>query len=354
MNKRLLIHITFWITYVLFKTYLNITTNIDSYSETKSIIDKIILALVPQLIYLIIKIPLVYSLFYLMDKFLMKKWDFLKTLCYILIVLFISIILYIVINHIIVLNWFFKLNENFQLSYLSGSITYAFFILLVPISLAITFKLVRSNIQEKQNAQEAIKMQLESELNLLKSQTNPHFLFNTLNNIYGLAIKKSDDTAPVVLKLAQLLRFMIYETKKEQIYLNQEIKLLEDYVELEKIRYNKRLNLTFNSKIDEANLKITPLLLLPLVENAFKHGTSNDIDNVNIKIDLEVKNRVLLFDIENTNSINSNKKNEEGIGLRNLKRQLELCYSYFNIEIINNENIFKVKLKLNLNSYGKI
>lgn len=354
MKKRILIHAIFWISYVLLKTYLNFISTNESLSLIDSEWIRIKESLIPQLIFLTIKIPLVYFLFYTINKFLSNKWSLIKTVSLASVAFILSILLFILINHNIVLNWFLKINIAFQTSLLFESITYSFFILLGPTGIAIAFKLVRSNIQEKLNTQEAIKIKLETELNLIKTQTNPHFLFNTLNNIYGLAIKKSDDTAIMIIKLSQLLRFMIHETKKDLINLEQEIKLLEDYIELEKIRYTNRLNLKFNSKIDENNYKITPLLLIPLVENAFKHGTKGSVDNVYIRINLEVKNNLLLFDIENSNYNKVEKIVNEQIGLKNLKRQLELCYSIFNIEIINTNNIFRVILKLNLDSYGKV
>ena len=115
-----------------------------------------------------------------------------------------------------------------------------------------------------------MRKKLETELQFLKSQTNPHFLFNTLNNIYALARKKSDSTADAVMKLSKLLRFMLYESQKKFISITDEIQVLDDFIELEKIRYGEKLQLIFNKSIDNESHPIAPLILLPFVENAFK------------------------------------------------------------------------------------
>lgn len=353
MRRRILLHILFWIVYVLFKTYLNYTTDTESKTNFSEI-EKFTMSLIPQLIFLIVKVPLVYSIFFIMGKYLSEQWSISKSVLIIIIVFSLSIIAYVTINHIIILNWYYDLHFSFTENLLLGSITYAFFILCFTAGIAITLKLIRLNLKQKQMAQEIMKMKLETELNLLKAQTNPHFLFNTLNNIYALAIKKSDDTAPVVMKLSKLLRFMLYESGKNQILISQEVKLLEDYIELEKIRYNDRLTLTLSYKIVTPTAKITPLLLLPLIENAFKHGASESMNNVFIYIDIKETNNLLNVKIENSNELSAGGIVKESIGLKNIRRQLELTYGDFNLEINNRPDMFQVNLYINLESYGKV
>jgi two-component system LytT family sensor kinase len=220
--------------------------------------------------------------------------------------------------------------------------------------LATTIKLLRIQLIGKEREKNLVKEKLETELKFLRNQTNPHFLFNTLNNIYGLARKKSEDTAEVVMKLSKLLRFMLYESEKSSIKTGDEIKMLEYYLNLEKIRYSERLSITFNKEIDNESEQIAPLLLLPFVENAFKHGASENRFESFIKIDLKLDNGLLYFDIENTKENGIADQVTDNIGLANVRRQLELMYREYDMQVLNGTNTFKVILTLNLRSHAKI
>jgi len=200
-----------------------------------------------------------------------------------------------------------------------------------------------------------VKDKLETEIKFLKNQTNPHFLFNTLNNIYALARKKSDSTGEVVLKLSKILRFMLYDTGKQFITIGEEIRLIEDYIDLEKIRYDRRLSVTLKKEIDNEAQIISPLLLLPFVENAFKHGAGNARFESYIHIRLKVSHERLLFCIENNKEDGKNgDNNNDCIGLVNIRRQLELLYGEYNLDVENLSSSFKVNLHVNLESYGKV
>lgn len=220
--------------------------------------------------------------------------------------------------------------------------------------LAITIKLLRTQISGKDREKNLVRDKLETELKFLRNQTNPHFLFNTLNNIYALARKKSDDTAEVVMRLSKLLRFMLYEAGKGPIPVADEIKLLEDYLELEKIRYNNRLAIRFTKHIDNGSQLIQPLLLLPFVENAFKHGVSESRFDSFVNIDMRLTGGRLEFEIENTKENGLADKVQDNIGLSNVRRQLELMYKEYDIQVQNHDHIFKVNLVINLNSHGKV
>ncbi len=187
----------------------------------------------------------------------------------------------------------------------------------------------------------------EAELRALKGQLQPHFLFNTINNLYALARIKSNKTAPVALKLAQLLRYVLYESQKPKVPLNQEIQLLRDYVELEKLRFDDgRLTVRLDVDLDNPKTEIAPLLLLPLVENAFKHGASEQRDEARISISIVLKNNVLDAKIENTKPFDK-PHTAPGIGLQNLRRQLELLYpKRHELEINENDTDFVVLLHL--------
>jgi len=214
-------------------------------------------------------------------------------------------------------------------------------------------KFIRDQLASKEREKAQMKERYEAELKFLKNQTNPHFLLNTLNNIYALARKKSDNTAEVVMRLSEMLRFMLYESDGKFILLSDEIKLVENYLELEMIRYNNRLSLSFNKQVDNDCYKITPLLLLPFVENAFKHGISETRFESFIYIDLSVKSGQLAFSVENTKDY-SQENNKKNIGLINAKRQLELLYKDYVLDVKENGDVFTVSLSINLNSYVEI
>jgi LytS/YehU family sensor histidine kinase len=219
---------------------------------------------------------------------------------------------------------------------------------------AIIIKQFRLQLAGKEKEKNLIRDKLETELKFLRNQTNPHFLFNTLNNIYALARKRSDETADVVMKLSKLLRFMLYETKNEQIRISDEIKVLDDYIELEKLRYNDRLTISFIREIDNENEQIAPLLLIPFVENAFKHGASESRFESFINLEMTLDNGILEFYIENTKEQNGKKLYDENIGLTNVRRQLELLYKEHEVSIECEAAIFKVFLKINLRQYANL
>ena len=183
-------------------------------------------------------------------------------------------------------------------------------------------------IKLKQAAQQLRIEKQEAELNYLKSQTNPHFLFNTLNNIYSLARDKSDLAPESILRLSKILRFMLYETSGEYIAIEQELKIISDYIALEKLRYDDSLRVNFNHDIEDMKQALPPLLLIPLVENAFKHGVSETRNHPFVDIHLSVNKRQLVFVVKNsTEAFSGEGKVKENIGLSNLRRQLELLYT---------------------------
>lgn len=190
-----------------------------------------------------------------------------------------------------------------------------------------------------------------AELNYLKSQTNPHFLFNTLNNIYALARVKSDLAPESILRLSKILRFMLYETGGDFISIEQEIKIISDYIDLEKLRYDETLRVNFNYDIEDMKQAIPPLLLIPLVENAFKHGVSETRGHPYIDIHLSVRNRQLGLIIKNSSEASGDRSVKENIGLSNLRRQLELLYTDFNLSVEQGDSVFTATLKINLASH---
>ena len=207
-------------------------------------------------------------------------------------------------------------------------------------------------IKLKQATQKLRIEKQQAELNYLKSQTNPHFLFNTLNNIYSLSRDKNDLAPESILRLSKILRFMLYETSGDYISIEQELKIINDYIALERLRYDESLRINFNHDIEEMKQPIPPLLLIPLVENAFKHGVSETRGLPFIDIHLSVKNRQLLFAVKNSSEVLAEQEQvKENIGLSNLRRQLELLYTDYKLDVQQQNGVFTATLKINLASH---
>lgn len=207
-------------------------------------------------------------------------------------------------------------------------------------------------IKLKQAEQQLRIEKQAAELNYLRSQTNPHFLFNTLNNIYSLARDKSDLAAESILRLSKILRFMLYETGGEYIAIEQELQIIRDYIDLEKLRYDESLRINFNHDIEDMKQALPPLLLIPLVENAFKHGVSETRSQPFVDIHLSVNKRILTFNVKNsTDSSMGEPKIKENIGLSNLRRQLEMLYKEYSLKVQPESAAFTATLKINLASH---
>ena len=187
-----------------------------------------------------------------------------------------------------------------------------------------------------------------AELSALKNQLNPHFLFNTLNNLYSLAIKKSDKTPEVIGRLSDILDYMLYRCEEKYVWLNKEIELIENYLSLEQIRYGKRVEVQFETELND-DVRIAPLLLLTFIENAFKHGVREELRTAKIDMNLVANKGDIFFCIKNTipNSALQNEEEKEAIGLKNVKKQLELLYpKKHELLIERNGNLYKVELKI--------
>ena len=189
----------------------------------------------------------------------------------------------------------------------------------------------------------------KAELALLKSQINPHFFFNTLNNLYGLVVEKSEKAPEVVLKLSDMMRYTIYEGKEESVSLIDEVSYMETYIELHKIRYQKKVDIRFTHKVENA-AQVAPLLFVILLENAFKHGVEPLTENAYIHLDLKTEGNHVFFTIENNYDSKILRQNK-GIGLDNLKKRLAHSYpDGHQLKIEKTDMVYKVYLNLLLNS----
>ncbi len=192
---------------------------------------------------------------------------------------------------------------------------------------------------------------LIAELNFLKAQINPHFLFNTLNNLYYLAYSQSPNTTEVIAKLSQMMRYMIYDTNQPKVLLRKEIEYMESYISLERLRLNNQIPVQFNVKGNIDEVWITPLVLITFLENAFKHGVSNSNSDSWVNVDIEVKGKECVFSVENSKrSVPVQQSHEKsGIGLQNVQRRLELSYpERYHLDVKDSTDRYSVKLNLTL------
>lgn len=235
-----------------------------------------------------------------------------------------------------------KLTLNYTIDMMMGEL----YVITFVAAIKITFDF----LQEQKRVTDLEKSQLETELLFLKSQISPHFFFNTLNNIYSLSVEKSNKTPKIVLKLSELMRYMLYDTKTKKQTLENEILCIQNYLDLERIRNDDRLEVNMSISGDIHDKEISPIILLTFVENAFKHGVNKNTGPVVININFKIKGDFLHFTITNPMpEITKHKDNfnkSSGIGLENVKKRLELGYNKndYKLSFKNKKNIFAVKL----------
>lgn len=220
-------------------------------------------------------------------------------------------------------------------------------------------KLLKLNLKHVEKTSkletEILKAQLklkEQELSYLKLQIHPHFLFNTLNTMYGFALKKSDKTPEIIIKLSNLLDYILYQVDKPFVLLTDEINHIKDYIELEQMRFNDTLNVSFHIDAISDMTKIAPMILLPFVENSFKHGKIKD-GALNIIMSISSQGEDITFTIKNTSA--ERVPEGSGIGLNNIKKRLELLYhDNYKLKIVDKADFYVVNLILNTtNNFAK-
>lgn len=216
-----------------------------------------------------------------------------------------------------------------QLSILIWNLTRSFITDGSPVvcGFLITVKILKGYYQELEEKTSLIKETSNAELQLLKAQIHPHFLFNTLNNIYSFTLNNPPKAAELVLKLSHTIKYMTNDCDARLVLLENELKMIHDYIGLEKVRYGKRLKLEVETKGDYKNKLIAPLLLIPFVENSFKHGSSRMLEHPWIRMQISVADNYLDFEISNSKPGNSSIVNgNNGIGLKNVRKRLQLLY----------------------------
>ena len=345
-HPRALWHVIFWVVFISFFALV--------YGSFEEDYGRQYLILLTDAV--LIQIPAVYfTLYFLMPRFLFKEryTEFLTSL--VLLILIFSCLAWT--NYVFIQDPIFWSDDKYEphlwnFGKMLKSTTKIYPVLV----LTVVIKWFKYWYKEQKSNQLLVEQKLKAELNFLKAQVHPHFLFNTLNNLYALTLKQSKDAPEVVLKLSDLLNYMLYECSSDEVPMEKEIKLLKDYITLEKIRYNDRLSISFNvlGKVD--GMRVAPLMLLPFVENSFKHGASESMDESWISIDLELKNQRITLKIENSKSEGDQRSDDfnykEGIGLKNVQRRLELLYpEKHTLEMHDEESTFLIVLTIDLSKH---
>jgi sensor histidine kinase YesM len=351
--KRILLHVIFWVVYTLQDAIVGMIwagpeTAIGSGPFWKALMD--------ALLCLVAKFLFTYFLLEVsVPRIVMGKYPIARIVGEIVVVFLFSTFVYRVIAFYVIFPQVYHQSSPTGLVSLRGIFSAMMDIGFVAgVATALKFGMIQMRVKE--NEKLLIREKLEAELKFLRQQTSPHFLLNTLNNVYALARKKSDDTAEVVMKLSELLRFILYESSDPTIPLIEEIKVLGDYLELERMRYDHRLTVSFTKQLDSENYRITPLLLLPFIENAFKHGISESRFESYVDIEIRVHQGRLEYKVENSKDAGPRESphKNNNIGLVNVRRRLELTYKDYDLDIRDEAHSYRVCLSLNLGSHVEI
>lgn len=351
-KSRLALHILFWLVYFSVTLFNELYLTSDfALNDDYGHFFRIFLC---EINLLLIKIALVY---YVLNAYLHRWVARPKKAGLIvegLLVFLCTVVLYRLVIHFV--NWKLILHETpprLTIQSLTARFFYSALEIIQVLTIAATIKLFRMRLRAVENEKELIRERMKAELDHLKSQINPHFLFNTLNSIYSLALVQSEKTPELVSRLSDMLRFMLYESDKVFIPVKDEISLIEDYIDMQQIRFENRVSITRSFQTDDPELLIPPLLLFPFIENAFKHGVGGKGDGAFIDVALQIKKAHLRMRVKNSvfhESVGA--ETHHGIGLNNLRKQLALLYREFELTIDEKSSIYEADLKINLETYA--
>ena len=276
------------------------------------------------------------NMYVLIPKVLTKKsWiHYLLSIivCYVVIALASEVINYILASYALRPRPFYFTSLNFFLVF----------------GLSTALRLTSDRVQFERQRKERENETLKSELSLLRSQVSPHFMFNVLNNLAALARKKSDQLESVIIQLSQLMRYMLYDPGEKKVTVNNEIEYLKSYIDLQKLRFGNDITIYFDANVNNGDQPIEPMLLIPFVENSFKHGIGLIIDPT-IVVKLSMEDNTLNFSVKNkfNGSITETKDPSSGIGIQNVRRRLDLLYKDLHeLNIYEQGQWFMVELKL--------
>lgn len=351
---RLRRHIAFWTSWCVFAGFIY---SIGPIATREPYLRTLTRSMADSFAYLPLHIFCAYSLMYfLIPRYLVKGKYVMSVLS--AVAIFIITALLSVISNATIIEWIhgwygqppipkdIKIMRTIQyglMAGLRGGITIG--------GLAAAIKLLKYYYVKEQRNLQLQKENAEAQLQLLKAQVHPHFLFNTLNNIYS----HTQGTAPVasqlVMGLSEMLRFMLYEGNQSLVPLSKELKMVQDYISLEKIRYDDHLDVHIDVPADTDNLHITPMLLLPLVENCFKHGTSNMLEQPWLSLHIRIEDGAMHMKLINGKPVETGKQHDghEGIGIKNVRARLDLLYpGRHTLTVTDDPDVFVVNLQLQL------
>lgn len=325
ISSELVYHGLFWLAFFFFLVIFN---NSAISLGSKFLVSTIHITFYAGLVY--------FNLFFLFKKFMAHG----KIAIYIIGLLLVVLAITPIKNYL--------LHQNLMLDKFYTTFLSCFFIG----SMSSIYLIFNDWFRQKSEKQLLQQQTLRSELNFLKTQINPHFLFNTLNSLYALTLKKSDDAPNIVLRLSEMMRYMLYECNEKLVDLHKEINYLNNYLELEKIRHSGKFDINFEVTGDVNQQKIAPLLFIPFIENSFKHGMNNQLKDGYVNINLDVQDDSISLQVSNNKSPqipSANKKKSGGIGLANVKKRLNLLYpDDHELKIEDAPNEYKIELALNI------
>jgi sensor histidine kinase YesM len=340
-KNRPLQHILFWFIYSIANVSIGLTSQGDTIAE--SLIFNFLM-LIPQIL-----AAYYFTYFIILELFFKHKY-FSAVFFFILGTYFFSALARVLVVHVgepLIKKAPFEQETILEILTDIGKLWEQYIPLVYSVSFIFLFvKFFLEYKHKKEEQTQLSKEKIEVELKTLKAQLNPHFLFNTLNNIYSLSLDSSPKTPVAIAKLSDILDHILYKCDSQLVSLSTEIQLLQNYIELEKLRYDERLKIQLETTI-ENDTQIPPLLLLSLVENAFKHGAGEDSGSPKISILIVAKKGNFTFEILNSVSNDYENKGKENIGLTNIRKQLDLIYGNdYEITIYTESNLFKVILKI--------
>lgn len=341
---RVMFHVVFWAGMVIYEVLIwGLVDN--KYGEKLN----------TSLLELPIKIGATYfTLYFLIDRFLVKGKYTQFTILLVLSMAGFGIILR-ALNYYFIYPVYYPEGMSMSMLFLP-KVLISVFVIFSLVAIAASFHLIRHYYQHQQAsqlleraAQQLEKEKLSAELKLLKSQINPHFLFNTLNNLYVLTLNNSGKAPDMIHKLSQLMSYMLYDSNQPEVPLEMEIKYISNYIDLEKVRYGERLEVLLRVYEKTDGIHIAPLLILPLVENSFKHGASNQLNGGWIHIDIDVRDNTLLIKVENNKVSLENGHRPSGIGLDNARKRLNHLYpGRHSLQLFDEDDRFLAVLKISL------
>ncbi|MEP3388161.1 MAG: histidine kinase [Reichenbachiella sp.] len=335
-------HVLFWLGYLIIKIFI-----VEFFREDFGVV------LLVELISLPLKMFLVYALiFFLIPRYLLNKRYFEFSVWLVALVVFAAFtrrVMDIYITYPISMLYFDKA-DFWDLGTAFRNLVFVYPV----VGLGTAIYLMSHWIKDYQMRTQLQQEKLQTELKYLKAQVHPHFLFNTINNIYSLSLDQSPKTSQALLELSDLLSYMLYECNVDRISLKKEIELIENYINLEKLRYSERLDLQFQVEGNLHEVTVAPLILLPFVDNCFKHGAGDSIEACFVHFHLKVENQKIYLNLRNNIAEKTaNTGVKSGIGLSNVRKRLEREYpEQYQLNITQTSEIYKVELIIDLDEKG--